>query len=69
MKRRRRPPPKFPYRFDCAYAGCVFVVYASSRELADIKIAAQGWKRNPDRCFRCVAKVDQKRTGVLGVRA
>lgn len=63
--RRKRRARTFPYRVECSQGNGVLIVYATGPAAANIKIAARGWKRNPDRCLRHVVEADQKRTGVL----
>ena len=59
---------RYPFEFFCHNCPAVEIVYAEDRAGADVKIAGRGWKRHPDRCLRCVAVADQKRTGVLESR-
>ena len=62
------PKRRYPFQFDCSTCDATEIVYAEDEDDAEIKIAGRGWKRKPDRCLRCVAKADQKRTGVLEAR-
>lgn len=64
-KRRKKAPPKFPYRFKCSTCPTVEIVYAANEALAEIKIVGRAWLRYPIRCRYCVLAADQKRTLVL----